>query len=168
MEDILHSIEEENLVNLFKLKSRVYNQTFKNFIQIYDQIKNINFYSNIKYEDMDFTTYVLDKNIDSFLLQENIYFTGEELKILDRELNKRLLKLSEIVTNCNDYFKLNKENKEFVKESYFYARHIQIVCSKDYYKHFLINLFEFDSIISKELEHSKWLTCKIFINKIFR
>ncbi|MGJ0362290.1 hypothetical protein [Aliarcobacter cryaerophilus] len=168
MEDILHSIEEENLVNLFKLKSRVYNQTFKNFIQIYDQIKNINFYSNIKYEDMDFTTCVLDKNIDSFLLQENIYFTGEELKILDRELNKRLLKLSEIVTNCNDYFKLNKENKEFVKESYFYARHIQIVCSKDYYKHFLINLFEFDSIISKELEHSKWLTCKIFINKIFR
>ena len=72
MEDILHSIEEENLVNLFKLKNRVYNQTFKNFIQIYEQIKNINFYSKIKYEDIDFTTYVLDKNIDSFSLQENI------------------------------------------------------------------------------------------------
>lgn len=94
MEDILHSIEEENLVNLFKLKSRVYNQTFKNFIQIYEQIKNINFYSKIKYEDIDFTTYVLDKNIDSFSLQENIYYTGEKLKILDRELNKRLKKLS--------------------------------------------------------------------------
>lgn len=168
MEDILHSIEEENLVNLFKLKSRVYNQTFKNFIQIYEQIKNINFYSKIKYEDIDFTTYVLDKNIDSFSLQENIYYTGEKLKILDRELNKRLQKLSEIATNCNDYFKLPKENKEFVKETYCYARYIQIVCSTDYYKHFLINLFEFDSIISKELEHSKWLTCKIFINKIFR
>lgn len=166
MEDILDSKYDENLINLFRLKNRVYNETFKSYIFIFNQIKNINFSSKIKYEDIDFTTYVLDKNIDSFLLQENIYFTGEELKSLDRELNQRLQKLSEIVTNCNDYFKLNKENKELVKESYFYARYIQIVCTKDYYKDFLNNLFEFDSIISKELEHSKWLTCKIYINKI--
>ncbi|MFY9100062.1 hypothetical protein OZY48_03275 [Aliarcobacter cryaerophilus] len=138
MEDILDSIEEENIANLFRLKNRVYNETFKSYIFIFNQIKNINFSSKIKYEDIDFTTYVLDKNIDSFLLQENIYFTGEELKSLDRELNQRLQKLSEIVTNCNDYFKLNKENKELVKESYFMLYIYKLFALKTIIKIFLI------------------------------
>ena len=32
MENILDSIEEENIANLFRLKNRVYNKTFKNYI----------------------------------------------------------------------------------------------------------------------------------------
>ena len=53
MENILDSIEEENIANLFRLKNRVYNKTFKNYICIFKQIKNINFYINIKYENID-------------------------------------------------------------------------------------------------------------------
>ena len=63
MEDILDSKDDENLINLFRLKNRVYNETFKSYIFIFNQIKNINFSSKIKYEDIDFTTIILDKNI---------------------------------------------------------------------------------------------------------
>ena len=52
MEDILDSKYDENLINLFRLKNRVYNETFKSYIFIFNQIKNINFSSKIKYEDM--------------------------------------------------------------------------------------------------------------------
>ena len=31
MEDILDSKDDENLINLFRLKNRVYNKTFKNY-----------------------------------------------------------------------------------------------------------------------------------------
>ena len=45
MEDILDSKDDENLINLFRLKNRVYNETFKIYIFIFNQIKNINFSS---------------------------------------------------------------------------------------------------------------------------
>ena len=34
MEDILDSKDDENLINLFRLKNRVYNETFKSRLQI--------------------------------------------------------------------------------------------------------------------------------------
>ena len=37
MEDILDSKDDENLINLFRLKNRVYNETFKSYIFIFSQ-----------------------------------------------------------------------------------------------------------------------------------
>ena len=47
------------------LKNRVYNKTFKNYICIFKQIKNINFSINIKYENIYFSTVIIDKNINN-------------------------------------------------------------------------------------------------------
>ena len=45
-------------------------------------------------------------------------------------LNEKTQKLKEIIAICKDYSKLKKEDKEVVKDSYFFARYIQILCWK--------------------------------------
>lgn len=97
MEDILDSKDDENLINLFRLKNRVYNETFKSYIFIFKQIKNINFSSKIKYEDIDFTTIILDKNINNPSFQDNISMSFDTLDFLNDELNEKTQKLKEII-----------------------------------------------------------------------
>ncbi len=87
MENILDSIEEENIANLFRLKNRVYNETFKNYVYVFKQLKNINFSINIKYENIDFSTFMIDKNINNSSFQYNISVLIDTLDFLNDELN---------------------------------------------------------------------------------
>jgi len=168
MENILDSIEEENLINLFRLKNRVYNETFKSYIFIFNQIKNINFSSKIKYEDIDFTTIIIDKNINNASLQDNIEAVINTLDFLNDELNEKTNKLSEIVENCKHYSKLTKEDKEVIKDSYFFARYIQILCTTNYYKYYLDNYFHIYASIEDELQSRFWSSFKVYIKNIFK
>ena len=168
MENILDSIEEENLINLFRLKNRVYNETFKSYIFIFNQIKNINFSSKIKYEDIDFTTIIIDKNINNASLQDNIEAVINTLDFLNDELNEKTNKLSEIVENCKHYSKLTKEDKELIKDSYFFARYIQILCTTNYYKYYLDNYFHIYASIEDELQSRFWFSFKVCIKNIFK
>ncbi|MGJ0319052.1 hypothetical protein NG767_09940 [Aliarcobacter cryaerophilus] len=168
MENILDSIEEENIANLFRLKNRVYNKTFKNYICIFKQIKNINFYINIKYENIDFSTVIIDKNINNHSFQDNISLVLGTLAFLNDELNEKITQLSQIVENCKDYSKLKKEDKELIKDSYFFARCIQILCTTDYYKYYLENSFDIYVSVENELQSSFWLSFKIYIRKILK
>lgn len=52
MEYSLDSIEE----NLYKNKVLLYNETLKNYIDIFNQIKNINFSENLTFNIIDFQT----------------------------------------------------------------------------------------------------------------
>ena len=168
MEDILDSKDDENLINLFRLKNRVYNETFKSYIFIFNQIKNINFSSKIKYEDIDFTTIIIDKNINNPSFQDNISMSFDTLDFLNDELNEKTQKLKEIIAICKDYSKLKKEDKEVVKDSYFFARYIQILCTTNYYKYYLDNYFDIYASIENELQSSFWLSFKIYIRNILK
>ena len=168
MENILDSIEEENIANLFRLKNRVYNKTFKNYICIFKQIKNINFYINIKYENIDFSTVIIDKNINNPSFQDNISVVIDTLDFLNDELNEKIQKLNEIIAICKDYSKLKKEEKELIKDSYFFARYIQILCTTNYYKYYLDNYFDIYASIENELQSRFWLSFKIYIRNILK
>ncbi|MGJ0298974.1 hypothetical protein NG744_08495 [Aliarcobacter cryaerophilus] len=168
MENILDSIEEENIANLFRLKNRVYNETFKNYVYIFKQIKNINFSINIKYENIDFSTVIIDKNINNSSFQDNISVVIDTLDFLNDELNEKIQKLNEIIAICKDYSKLKKEEKELIKDSYFFARYIQILCTTNYYKYYLDNYFDIYASIENELQSSFWLSFKIYIRNILK
>ena len=168
MEDILDSKDDENLINLFRLKNRVYNKTFKNYIYIFKQIKNINFYINIKYKNIDFSTVIIDTNINNPSFQDNISVVIDTLDFLNDELNEKIQKLNEIIAICKDYSKLKKEDKEVVKDSYFFARYIQILCTTNYYKYYLDNYFDIYASIENELQSSFWLSFKIYIRNILK
>ncbi len=167
MENILSTQEEENLINLFRLKNRVYNETFRNFVFIIQDVNNINFVLNIKYEDIDFTTIVIDRDINCNLLQDNIFFTSSILNCLDKELENKLSLLSKILKNCNNYSKLNSENKKLFIDSYSIARYIQIICSTDFYKTFLENHLDIYLDLEDEIKPRFSLSSKIFFNKIY-
>ncbi len=83
-------------------------------------------------------------------------------------LNSKTQKLKEIIAICKDYSKLKKEDKEVVKDSYFFARYIQILCTTNYYKYYLDNYFHIYASIEDELQSRFWFSFKIYIKKIFK
>ncbi|MFX4236638.1 hypothetical protein ACOL3F_11960, partial [Aliarcobacter butzleri] len=79
-----------------------------------------------KYEDIDFSTIIINRNIDDLVFQENIHSTINSLNSSNDILNLILDELIEIITTCKDYSLLSKQNKNSIKEAYFFARYIQI------------------------------------------
>lgn len=168
METILSTQEEENLINLFRLKNRVYNNTFRNFVNTIENVNNINFVVNAKYEDIDFTTVVIDRNINCNLLQDNIFFTNYILTSLDKELENNYNLLQQILENCNNYSKLKTEDKKLFVNCYLIARYIQVICSKDFYKTCLENHLDVYLDIEDEIKPRFWLSCKIYFKNLFK
>ena len=119
MENILDSIEDENIANLFRLKNRVYNKTFKNYICIFKQIKNINFYINIKYENIDFSTVIIDKNINNPSFQDNISMSFDTLDFLNDELNEKTQIISSptMLTKINDAYSKLSERRSLINRT---------------------------------------------------
>jgi hypothetical protein len=68
----------------------------------------------------------------------------------------------------NIFVKLKKEDKEVVKDSYFFARYIQILCTTNYYKYYLDNYFHIYASIEDELQSRFWSSFIVYIKKIFK
>ncbi|MCT7598013.1 hypothetical protein ACOTWR_02870 [Aliarcobacter butzleri] len=168
MEQILKTQEELNLVKLYKLKKEVYNDSFKKFTNIFGKIKNINFGIDIKYEDIDFSTIIINKNIDDLVFQENIHSTINSLNSSNDILNLILDELVQIITTCKDYSLLSKQNKNSIKEAYFFARYIQILCTTNIHETYLKSCLKTNSLIDKEIETNIWLSFKIYIKNLFK
>ncbi|WP_418186646.1 hypothetical protein [Aliarcobacter lanthieri] len=168
MEQLLDTKEELNLVKLYKLKEKIYNSSFKRFIDIFEKIENINFGIDIKYEDIDFSTIIFNEKINDFLVQENIDFVNSFLDSTDEIINQKLEELDFIIKDCNDYSKLNKLNQEVVKDSYFLARYIQILCTTNIHETYLQNSSKILSSIDREISIKIWLSFKIYIKKLFK
>ncbi|MDK2080127.1 hypothetical protein [Aliarcobacter butzleri] len=168
MEQILKTQEELNLVKLYKLKKEVYNDSFKKFTNIFGKIENINFGIDIKYEDVDFSTIIINKNIDDLVFQENIHSTINSLNSSNDILNLILDELVEIITTCKDYSLLSKQNKNSIKEAYFFARYIQMLCTTNIHETYLKSCLKTNSLIDKEIETNIWLSFKIYIKNLFK
>lgn len=166
MENILNSKEEQSLLNLFKLKREVYHTTFKNYVFIFQQLKNINFLVKINHKDIDFSNVAIDKNIANTSLQENISMVFYMLDSLNEELKSKIETFEGIVDRCEDFYSLSKEEKEFVKDTYFIARYIHILCTTNYYKYYIDNYFNIFTFIEEEVKPLPWLSFKIFFYKL--
>ena len=92
----------------------------------------------------------------------------DTLDFLNDELNEKIQKLNEIIAICKDYSKLKKEDKEVVKDSYFFARYIQILCTTNYYKYYLDNYFHIYASIEDELQSRFWSSFIVYIKKILK
>lgn len=98
MEYLLDSIEE----NLYKNKVLLYNETLINYIDIFNQIKNINFSENLAYNRIDFKT-LMDNEIGYINIKDNILLKFHFLDSFNEELNEKIYDTSKIVNICKDY-----------------------------------------------------------------
>lgn len=127
MEYSLDSIEE----NLYKNKVLLYNETLINYIDIFNQIKNINFSENLAYNRIDFKT-LMDNEIGYINIKDNILLKFHFLDSFNEELNEKIYDTSKIVNICKDYSLLKKEDKHFIKEGYTLVRYMQILATTSY------------------------------------
>lgn len=167
-EQILKTQEELNLIELYKIKKEIYNSSFKRFVDIFEKIENINFGIDIKYEDIDFSTILIDKNINDTILQENIFFTATFLDSANEKLKQKTDELALISTTNSDYFKFDSKDKESTKDAYYYARYIQILCTTNIYQTYLQNSIKLTSSISEEMKPKIWLFFKIYLKELFK
>lgn len=166
MENILDLIEEKE--NLYRPKTKVYNETLKSYMLIFNQIKNLDFSAKVKYNEIDFTTIIIDNNIGNISIQDNIFMKFDTLDFLNKELSEKINEISEIVNLCKDYSKLEKENKKLIKDGYALYRYIQILCTTSYYKHRSEHYLSMYTSIQNELKSRFWLSWNVYINNLFK
>ena len=102
------------------------------------------------------------------VFQENIHSTINSLNSSNDILNLILDELVQIITTCKDYSLLSKQNKNSIKEAYFFARYIQILCTTNIHETYLKSCLKTNSLIDKEIETNIWLSFKIYIKNLFK
>ena len=159
MEYLLDSIEE----NLYKNKVLLYNETLINYIDIFNQIKNINFSENLAYNRIDFKT-LMDNERGYINIKDNILLKFHFLDSFNEELNEKIYDTSKIVNICKDYSLLKKEDKHFIKEGYTLVRYMQILATTSY-EVLSSDLFSIMfSSIEDELKSKFWISLKTYIS----
>ena len=159
MEYLLDSIEE----NLYKNKVLLYNETLKNYIDIFNQIKNINFSENLTFNIIDFQT-LMDNERGYINIKDNILLKFHFLDSFNEELNEKIYDTSKIVNICKDYSLLKKEDKHFIKEGYTLVRYMQILATTSY-EVLSSDLFSIMfSSIEDELKSKFWISLKTYIS----
>ena len=159
MEYSLDSIEE----NLYKNKVLLYNETLINYIDIFNQIKNINFSENLTFNIIDFQT-LMDNERGYINIKDNILLKFHFLDSFNEELNEKIYDTSKIVNICKDYSLLKKEDKHFIKEGYTLVRYMQILATTSY-EVLSSDLFSIMfSSIEDELKSKFWISLKTYIS----
>lgn len=163
MEYSLDSIEE----NLYKNKVLLYNETLKNYIDIFNQIKNINFSENLTFNIIDFQT-LMDNERGYINIKDNILLKFHFLDSFNEELNEKIYDTSKIVNICKDYSLLKKEDKHFIKEGYTLVRYMQILATTSY-EVLSSDLFSIMfSSIEDELKSKFWISLKTYISNLLK
>lgn len=123
-----NSVEEEiNFQSLIEMKKRVYHDSFISFIDFYKKLENIDL-GDLEYEEIDFSTVVLDEQIYDRNIQNNIKITTDLLFKANNLLNDIVLNLGESIKETVDYQKFSVKTKEVIKEAFSLAKFIQKVC----------------------------------------
>ena len=123
-----NSVEEEiNFQSLIEMKKRVYHDSFISFIDFYKKLENIDL-GDLEYEEIDFSTVVLDEQIYDKNIQNNIKITTDLLFKANNLLNDIVLNLGESIKETVDYQKFSVKTKEVIKEAFSLAKFIQKVC----------------------------------------
>ncbi|WP_323652303.1 hypothetical protein [Aliarcobacter butzleri] len=123
-----NSVEEEiNFQSLIKMKKRVYHDSFISFIDFYKKLENVDL-GDLEYEEIDFSTVVLDEQIYDRNIQNNIKITTDLLFKANNLLNDIVLNLGESIKETVDYQKFSVKTKEVIKEAFSLAKFIQKVC----------------------------------------
>lgn len=123
-----NSVKEEiNFQSLIEMKKRVYHDSFISFIDFYKKLENIDL-GDLEYEEIDFSTVVLDEQIYDRNIQNNIKITTDLLFKANNLLNDIVLNLGESIKETVDYQKFSVKTKEVIKEAFSLAKFIQKVC----------------------------------------
>ncbi|MFW2351878.1 hypothetical protein [Aliarcobacter butzleri] len=123
-----NSVEEEiNFQSLIEMKKRVYHDSFISFIDFYKKLENIDL-GDLEYEEIDFSTVVLDEQIYDKNIQNNIKITTDLLFKANNLLNDIVLNLGEAIKETVDYQNFLVKTKEVIKEAFSLAKFIQKVC----------------------------------------
>lgn len=123
-----NSVKEEiNFQSLIEMKKRVYHDSFISFIDFYKKLENIDL-GDLEYEEIDFSTVVLDEQIYDRNIQNNIKITTDLLFKANNLLNDIVLNLGESIKETVDYQKFSLKTKEVIKEAFSLAKFIQKVC----------------------------------------
>jgi len=123
-----NSVEEEiNFQSLIEMKKRVYHDSFISFIDFYKKLENIDL-GDLEYEEIDFSTVVLDEQIYDRNIQNNIKITTDLLFKANNLLNDIVLNLGEAIKETVDYQNFLVKTKEVIKEAFSLAKFIQKVC----------------------------------------
>ena len=123
-----NSVEEEiNFQSLIEMKKRVYHDSFISFIDFYKKLENIDL-GDLEYEEIDFSTVVLDEQIYNRNIQNNIKITTDLLFKANNLLNDIVLNLGEAIKETVDYQNFSVKTKEVIKEAFSLAKFIQKVC----------------------------------------
>ncbi|WP_323587481.1 hypothetical protein [Aliarcobacter butzleri] len=123
-----NSVEEEiNFQSLIEMKKRVYHDSFISFIDFYKKLENVDL-GDLEYEEIDFSTVVLDEQIYDRNIQNNIKITTDLLFKANNLLNDIVLNLGESIKETVDYQKFSVKTKEVIKEAFSLAKFIQKVC----------------------------------------
>ncbi|MDN5102981.1 hypothetical protein O8C99_07265 [Aliarcobacter butzleri] len=111
-----NSVEEEiNFQSLIEMKKRVYHDSFISFIDFYKKLENVDL-GDLEYEEIDFSTVVLDEQIYDRNIQNNIKITTDLLFKANNLLNDIVLNLGESIKETVDYQKFSVKTKEVIKE----------------------------------------------------
>ena len=123
-----NSVEEEiNFQSLIEMKKRVYHDSFISFVDFYKKLENVDL-GDLEYEEIDFSTVVLDEQIYDKNIQNNIKITTDLLFKANNLLNDIVLNLGESIKETVDYQKFSVKTKEVIKEAFSLAKFIQKVC----------------------------------------
>ena len=123
-----NSVEEEiNFQSLIEMKKRVYHDSFISFIDFYKKLENVDL-GDLEYEEIDFSTVVLDEQIYDRNIQNNIKITTDLLFKANNLLNDIVLNLGEAIKETVDYQNFLVKTKEVIKEAFSLAKFIQKVC----------------------------------------
>ncbi|MCG3688805.1 hypothetical protein [Aliarcobacter butzleri] len=123
-----NSIEEEIIFqSLIEMKKRVYHDSFISFVDFYKKLENVDL-GDLEYEEIDFSTVVLDEQIYDRNIQNNIKITTDLLFKANNLLNDIVLNLGESIKETVDYQKFSVKTKEVIKEAFSLAKFIQKVC----------------------------------------
>ncbi|MFX4208610.1 hypothetical protein ACOTWV_07445 [Aliarcobacter butzleri] len=123
-----NSVEEEiNFQSLIEMKKRVYHDSFISFVDFYKKLENVDL-GDLEYEEIDFSTVVLDEQIYDKNIQNNIKITTDLLFKANNLLNDIVLNLGEAIKETVDYQNFLVKTKEVIKEAFSLAKFIQKVC----------------------------------------
>ena len=123
-----NSVEEEIIFqSLIEMKKRVYHDSFISFVDFYKKLENVDL-GDLEYEEIDFSTVVLDEQIYDRNIQNNIKITTDLLFKANNLLNDIVLNLGEAIKETVDYQNFSVKTKEVIKEAFSLAKFIQKVC----------------------------------------
>ena len=125
-----YQVEEEiNLESLQQMKKRVYEDSFKPFVTLYEKIKNVDL-GKLEFKEVVFNK-IYGEEIYDETIQNNIQITTELLSKANNVLSEMNINFGEIIQEEQDFVHFRTKEKELLKEAFSLAVFVAKVCEDD-------------------------------------